>query len=169
MSYVTHHIKSYWERKREEAKLAQDPKKVVMSEKDLDRLCKSFTPEQRRMQDFLLRDHERRNRAFESPTSVFGNVATESPVNDVWDEIRDSVGINRRKPSYKFDSDAFDRDILRSRGEKAVRRTRTHKESVSEDPVVYKSVATTPDGETCYIEMRGHVPIPLSERKKMAP
>ena len=171
MSYVNYD-KKYWERKREQAekaRRAQDPKKVIMTEKDLDRLCKSFTPEQRRMQDFMLRSHERYKREFGSPPSVFDSAATEPPVNDVWDEIRDSVGVIRRKPSYKFDSDAFDRDILRSRGERNVRRTCTHKECVSEDPIVYKSVAMTPDGETRCIEMRGHVPIPLPELKKMAP
>ena len=140
MDYINYD-KQYWERKRKEsrlAQLAQDPKKVIMSVKDLDRLCKSFTPEQRRVQNLMLRDHVQRKHAFESPPSV-------------------------------FDSDAFDRDILRSRGEQNVRHTRTPNESVSEDPVVYKSVAMTADGETRYIEMRGHVPIPLPELKKMAP
>lgn len=141
---------AYWKRKREEqerkrkeaeaekARLSQDPKKVIRSKKDLDRLCKSFTPEQRRMQDLMLRDHERLKHVFEPPLSF-------------------------------FDSDALDRDILRSRGEQNVRHTRTPNESVSEDPVVYRSVAMSPDGETRYIEMRGHVPIPLPELKKMAP
>lgn len=151
-TYFERQLEKYWERRRkkdeEAARLAQDPKKVIRSKKDIDRLCKSFTPEQRRMQDLMLRDHEQHKRAFE-PLPV-STLLQQNRVND-------------------FDSDAFDRDILRSRGEQNVRRTHTPKESVSEDPVVYRSIAMTPDGETRCIEMRGHVPIPLPELKKMAP